>query len=53
MHYMKEILKSNRKWVIIYLFIGLFNAFMLNYKTGYFQKLVDGLTDRTITIYGI
>lgn len=53
MHYMKEILKSNRKWVIIYLFIGLFNAFMLNYKAGYFQKLVDGLTDRTITIYGI
>ena len=53
MRYMKEILKKNRKWVIIYLFIGLFNAFMSNYKADYFQKIVDGLTDRTITVYGI
>lgn len=53
MPYMKEILKSNRNWVIIYLLIGLFNAFMSNYKADYFQKIVDGLTDGTITIYGI
>ncbi len=26
MHYMKEILKSNKKWIIVYLLIGLFNA---------------------------
>ena len=26
--------------------IGLFNAFMSNYKADYFQKIVDGLTDR-------
>lgn len=53
MRYMKEILKNNRNWVIVYLAIGLFNAFMSNYKADYFQKIVDGLTDRTITVYGI
>lgn len=50
---MKEVLKNNRKLVVIYLAIGLFNAFMDNYKAGFFQKIVDGLTDQTITIYGI
>lgn len=53
MRYKKEILKSNKKWVIAYLGIGLFNAFMLNFKADYFQKIVDGLTDRTITVYGV
>ena len=53
MHYMKEVLKNNKKWVMIYLLIGLFNAFMSNYKADYFQKVVDGLADRTMTVYGI
>lgn len=53
MRYMKEILRKNRIWIIIYLTIGLFNAFMANYKADYFQKIVDGLTDRTITFFGI
>lgn len=53
MRYMKEILKDNRNLVIVYLLIGLFNAFMANYKADYFQKIIDGLTDRTITVYGI
>lgn len=53
MRYMKEILKNNGNWVIVYLAIGLFNAFMANYKADFFQKIVDGLTDRTITVYGI
>ena len=51
MCYMKEVLKKNRNWVIVYLVIGLFNAFMSNYKAGYFQRVVDGLADRTITVY--
>ena len=38
---------------MFYLLIGLFNAFIANYKADYFQKIVDGLTDRTITVYGI
>lgn len=53
MHYIKEVLKDNKKWIIVYLFIGLFNAFMTNYMADYFQKIVDGLTDRSITVYGI
>ncbi len=53
MRYMKVILKENRNWVVVYLAIGLFNAFMANFKADYFQRIVDGLTDRTITFYGI
>lgn len=53
MCYIKEVLKKNRFWVVLYLAIGLFNAFMANYKADYFQKIVDGLTGKTITIYGI
>ena len=50
---MKEILKKNRNWVLVYLALGLASAFLANYKADYFQEIVDGLTDRTITIYGI
>ena len=53
MRYMKEILRKNKTWVLAYLAIGLFNAFMANYKADCFQGIVDGLTQRTITIYGI
>ena len=53
MRYMKGILKNNRNLVIVYLLISFFNAFMANYKADYFQKIVDGLTDRTITVGGI
>lgn len=53
MRYMKEILKKNRNLVLLYLAIGLFNAFMSNYKASLFQKIVDGLADRTIAAYAI
>ena len=53
MRYMKEILKKNRNWVLVYLALGLASAFLANYKADYFQKIVDGLTDRTITFHGI
>ncbi|MCM1181320.1 MAG: ABC transporter ATP-binding protein/permease [Clostridium sp.] len=53
MRYIKEILKKNRNWVIVYLGIGLCNALLTNYKAVYFQRIVDGFTKRTITIYGI
>ena len=53
MRYMKEILRKNKICVLTYLAIGLFNAFMANYKADCFQGIVDGLTQRTITIYGI
>lgn len=38
---------------MLYLATGLFNAFMANYKADYFQKVIDGLTGRTLTVYGI
>lgn len=53
MRYMKEIVRKNKIWVLVYLAIGLLNAFMANYKADYFQRIVDGLTERTITISGI
>lgn len=53
MRYIKEILIKNKKWIAVYLAIGLFNAFMANYKTDYFQKVIDGLSDKTITLNGI
>lgn len=53
MRYMKEILKNNRNWVMLYLATGLFNAFIANYKADYFQKVIDGLTSRTLTVYAI
>lgn len=43
MRYIKEILKNNRIWVLAYIGLGIFNAFMANYKTDYFQKVIDGL----------
>ncbi len=50
---MKAVIKSNRNWITAYLIIGLFNAFTVNYKANYFQRIVDGLTGGTITAYGI
>lgn len=38
---------------MLYLATGLFNAFMANYKADYFQKVIDGLTSRTLTVYAI
>lgn len=43
MRYIKEILKKNRIWVLVYIGLGIFNAFMANYKADYFQKVIDGL----------
>ena len=38
MRYMKEIMKNNRYWIAMYLAIGVFNAFMSNFKADYFQR---------------
>ena len=38
MRYMKEIVRKNKIWVLVYLAIGLLNAFMANYKADYFSK---------------
>jgi ATP-binding cassette subfamily B protein len=58
MNYIKQILRKNKGLVIIYLSIGLFNAFMVNFKTHFFQKVIDGLTEQNLLLtqlifYGI
>ena len=53
MRYMKEILLKNKYLVLIYISIGIFNAFLTNYKADYFQRVSDGLTDGTVTLQGI
>ncbi len=53
MRYIKEVLKKNRIWVLVYIGLGIFNAFMANYKADYFQKVIDGLADRTLAFTGI
>lgn len=53
MRYIKEILKNNKLWVLAYIGLGIFNAFMANYKTDYFQKVIDGLVAGTLTFAGV
>lgn len=53
MRYAKEILKKNRIWVTVYIGLGIVNAFMANYKADYFQKVIDGLADRTLALAGV
>lgn len=51
MNYIKQILRKNKGWVITYLAIGLFNAFMVNFKAHFFQRVIDGLTDQTLLLF--
>ena len=53
MRYIKEVLKKNRIWVFVYIGLGIFNAFMANYKADYFQKVIDGLAEGTLTFAGV
>ncbi len=53
MRYIKEVLKKNRIMVLVYIGLGIFNAFMANYKADYFQKVIDGLADGTLAFTGI
>lgn len=53
MRYIQEILKKEKGWVAAYLTIGIGNAFLTNYRANCFQKIIDGLTNRTIALSGI
>lgn len=53
MRYMKEVLKKNQNIVLVYILLGIFNSFMSNYQADYFQKVIDGLSDKTLTFAGI
>ncbi len=53
MRYIKEVIKKNRIWVLVYIGLGIFNAFIANYKADYFQNVIDGLADRTLAFAGV
>lgn len=53
MRYIKEVLKKNLLVTFGYILLGVFNSFLLNYKADYFQKIIDGLSDGTLTKMGI
>ncbi len=53
MRYIKEVLKKNRIMISAYIGIGIFNAFMTNYKADYFQKIIDGLADGKLTFTSV
>lgn len=57
MRYINQIVNRNKKMVFVYLIIGSFNAFMVNFKADYFQKVIDALAEHTLVpnrvmIYG-
>lgn len=53
MRYIKNVLLKNRIMVLVYIALGIFNAFMANFKADYFQKVIDGLADGTLAFTGI
>lgn len=53
MRYIKKILQKNRIMVSAYIALGIFNAYMANYKADYFQKVIDGLASGTLAFTGI
>lgn len=53
MRYIKQILNRNKKLVFVYLIIGLFNAFIVNFKADYFQKVIDALAEHTLLPYRV
>lgn len=58
MKYAKEVIRKNRALLAASLSLGVFNSFMAIFKVGFFQRLVDGLTEGslalgTILLYGL
>lgn len=53
MCYIKNVLYKNRVMTAAYIVMGIFSAFMINYKALCFRKVIDALTDRTLTFGGI
>lgn len=53
MRYIKIVLKKNILIVLTYIGLGIFNAFMSNYKADYFQQIIDGLSAGKLTFTNI
>lgn len=50
MQYFKEIVRKNRKLIIVYIVLGISLAFLENYSAQYFETLIDGFNDRTLSL---
>lgn len=50
MRFQKEVLKNSRGMITLYLLLGVICAFLANFKANYFQKVIDGLTNRNLTL---
>ena len=53
MQYRKEILRKNKGLVCFYVCIGLACSLLGNFKASYFQEVVDGLADRSVSLLQI
>lgn len=53
MNNIKEVIKKNRIMIVVYIGLGICNAFLANYKADYFQKVIDGLADGTLALAAI
>ncbi|MCM1048631.1 MAG: ABC transporter ATP-binding protein/permease [Clostridiales bacterium] len=53
MRYIKQIINRNKKLVFVYFIIGLFNAFLVNFKADYFQKIIDSLAEHTLSPFKV
>lgn len=53
MRYIKAVLKKNKYMVLAYLLIGAGNAFLENFKADFYRAIVDGLTEKTLTLTSI
>lgn len=51
--YIEKIIKINKMNIAAYLFIGITNAFLLNYKVRIFQELIDDFTSGEILLTAI
>lgn len=53
MSQIKEILKENRKTAALYIVTGLLIAFLTSYKIKFFQHIIDGFNNHTISLNAI
>ncbi len=53
MSQIKEILKENRKTAALYIVTGLLIAFLTSYKIKFFQQIIDGFNNHTISLNAI
>lgn len=50
MNYLVEIVKKNKFLVCLYLISGVIIAFLSNFSTNYFQRLIDDFNDGSLTV---